>query len=552
MRPQGLSLHIGLNNVNPAHYDGWTGNLRACENDARDMAAIASSQNFTSSVLLTSNASTDRVLEAIRKAAAVLRAGDIFLCTYAGHGAQIADQNGDELDRKDETWLLYDRMLVDDELQLAMSGFRSGVRIVTVSDSCTSGTVSRIRARLVPKAVLMHTLEHHKALYQLIQRSARARKAMAPADSLLLSACQDGEIAADGDVNGLFTEMLKAVWNSGRFNGSYTSFWREISRRMPDSQNPNLLVTGSNQRAFQLERPFLITTREKKTMTTAYNDDDNWAEVEEQLRQRVPLAAPNGGTSPHQPVRARAPRAEVAIPVPTPDDAPDVATRGGGVTVRAFWWGFHLQIDHEALEEVLDSADAVNTLVGTIGGSIPSPAQPWIAVIAKFVTSAHALLRNVDQGNGIYLSMSWFAPGIFVPTTVPAGRGTEQLTRGRPVLEDRFSVSEAEEDVDTNIYVQPGQRVTITASGEIWSGVWGAGKNGPQGWLGWTASTDSPLPNRPPHSLLARLDGQTLYVGAGRSWRHRGNPAKLFLRINDNRPANGNGAFDVHVEMYDN
>lgn len=290
-------------------------------------------------------------------------------------------------------------------------------------------------------------------------------------------------------------------------------------------------------------------------MTTAYNDvDGNWAEVEEQLRQRVPLAAPNGGTSPHQLVRARAPRTEVAIPVPTPDDVPDVATRGGGVTVRAFWWGFHLQINHEALEEVLDSADAVNTLVGAIGGSIPSPAQPWIAVIAKFVTSAHALLRNLDQGNGIYLSMSWFAPGVFVPTTVPAGRGAghQQLTRGQPVVEGRFSVSESDEDVDTAIYVQPGQRVTITASGEIWSGVWGAGKNGPQGWLGWAASTDSPLPNRPPHSLLARLDGQTLYVGTGRSWRHRGDPAKLFLRINDNRPANGNGAFDVHVEVYEN
>ena len=38
---QGLSLHIGLNEVDPVHYGGWKGTLRGCENDARDMAALA-------------------------------------------------------------------------------------------------------------------------------------------------------------------------------------------------------------------------------------------------------------------------------------------------------------------------------------------------------------------------------------------------------------------------------------------------------------------------------------------------------------------------------
>jgi hypothetical protein len=90
----------------------------------------------------------------------------------------------------------------------------------------------------------------------------------------------------------------------------------------------------------------------------------------------------------------------------------------GRTIVEAFWWGFHLQLSHQDLMTVLDAADTVNTLVVLIGGSIPSPAAPWIQLIGPFVAATHAALRALDKGRGIYISMSWIAPGIFVPTTV--------------------------------------------------------------------------------------------------------------------------------------
>lgn len=37
---QGISLHTGLNVVDPAHYDGWSGPLNACEADAYAMETI--------------------------------------------------------------------------------------------------------------------------------------------------------------------------------------------------------------------------------------------------------------------------------------------------------------------------------------------------------------------------------------------------------------------------------------------------------------------------------------------------------------------------------
>lgn len=98
--------------------------------------------------------------------------------------------------------------------------------------------------------------------------------------------------------------------------------------------------------------------------------------------------------------------------------APAAPSDGGQATVRAFWWGFHVQISHNDLATVLDSADAVNDLVVMVGGNIPSPAAPWIRLIGPFVSATHDLLRSLDRGRGIYISMSWIAPGVFVPTTV--------------------------------------------------------------------------------------------------------------------------------------
>jgi hypothetical protein len=90
----------------------------------------------------------------------------------------------------------------------------------------------------------------------------------------------------------------------------------------------------------------------------------------------------------------------------------------GGTVVRAFWWGFHIQVSHEDLQSFLGGANAVNTIVDVIGGNIPSPAAPFIHLAAVFVAGALQLLAGLDRGNGVYISMSWFAPGVFVPTSV--------------------------------------------------------------------------------------------------------------------------------------
>jgi len=259
-RPVGLSLHIGLNKVNPAHYGGWDGALNACEADAKDMQAIARAAGFKATQRLTATAKAATIIQDIKAAAAKLQSGDIFLLTYSGHGGQMPDTNGDEPDNQDETWVLFDRQLVDDELFALFGAFAKGVRIFVLSDSCHSGTVTRAMPtgpvtgpapRLMPPAVAAQTYAAHRRTYDKILAAVPARAASIQAtlaSVILISGCQDNQLSLDGPRNGLFTGTLRAVWNGGRLTGGYRRFRDQIAARMPAYQTPNYFVAGGWRR----------------------------------------------------------------------------------------------------------------------------------------------------------------------------------------------------------------------------------------------------------------------------------------------------------------
>src|SRR5262245_37245617 len=102
---RGISIHIGLNIVDPTCYNGWDGQLSGCLNDALDMQAIANSLGYSSSLITDGQATAANVVRAIGQAAQQLNPDDILLLTYSGHGGQVQDANGDEPDGFDETWV---------------------------------------------------------------------------------------------------------------------------------------------------------------------------------------------------------------------------------------------------------------------------------------------------------------------------------------------------------------------------------------------------------------------------------------------------------------
>lgn len=278
---QGISLHIGLNSVNPNHYDGWSGELNACEYDANDMEAIAHSMGFQTQKLLTASATRAQVFIAIEKAAQTLKSGDLFLITNSSHGGQIPDFNDEkeEPDGMDETWCFYDGQVLDDELYLQYSKFKAGVRILIISDSCNSGTVAKIieapaikepKKRYMPAKIADAVYKKNEAFYRSLQQATKEQKlkkgslkdAM-QASGILIGAAQDGHSSYDGNRNGAFTEQLKKVWNNGNFNANYISFKQQIADRLKnqqvdDPQNPNYFLFGKKDSNFENQKPFTI------------------------------------------------------------------------------------------------------------------------------------------------------------------------------------------------------------------------------------------------------------------------------------------------------
>jgi hypothetical protein len=265
----GISLHIGLDRVDPDHYQGWDGQLAACEADAKDMIALAKKKGFKSSTLLLTKAATAAaVSNAILSAAKTLKSGDLFFLTYSGHGGQVNDTNADEADRMDETWVCYDRQLVDDELYEMWGKFKAGVRIVVLSDSCHSGTVLREipafisggpRIRAMPTFVVRKVQKAHARLYRAIQDEHRAAETTkVGASVLLISGCMDNQTSLDGARNGLFTGTLKKVWNGGRFKGGYRKLRDTIVSKMPPNQTPNYFFVGVANPKFEAQQPWTI------------------------------------------------------------------------------------------------------------------------------------------------------------------------------------------------------------------------------------------------------------------------------------------------------
>jgi hypothetical protein len=141
---KGISLHIGLNVVDDAAYGTPITPLRGCVNDANDMTALARSEGFSTTTLINEDGHSQNIIDGISDAAERLRSGDMFMLTYAGHGSQVPDVVGDETDAMSETWVAYDRQILDDELYALWGRFQPGVRILMVSDSCHSGTMARV------------------------------------------------------------------------------------------------------------------------------------------------------------------------------------------------------------------------------------------------------------------------------------------------------------------------------------------------------------------------------------------------------------------------
>lgn len=311
MAPQGMSVHVGVNNPDPKF--GVTP-LQGSVPDAISMQNIATIAGFNAQPFHDGEATFDKVTAAVLNAAAKLQAGDIFLFTFAGHGSfqptsALIDGG------RDETILLRDCLLIDNFVRRNLwSQFKKGVRILAIADSCHSETaLLSLNAASAAASALAATLDvvpdvpavdlagggspqsesigetdlvqppprqaakrkgvnrglteadrerildadkeiHERITKQLLSGEAAKLKA----SLMTLAACLDRQEALDFPDHGAFTRALLEVWNGGQFLGDYNRFIEDIQAKFsPLEQFPNMQLDQADD-AFVKQKPFTI------------------------------------------------------------------------------------------------------------------------------------------------------------------------------------------------------------------------------------------------------------------------------------------------------
>jgi len=129
------------------------GRLRGAVNDANDIAsALEASEVQDVTVLTDREATKTNVYEAWQGLVGRSKEGDLLIFHFSGHGISEPDDNGDETDGQDESYLFadYDDVenpgdrVVDDELEVWLSQAGAGGRkVLLIADACHSGSPTR-------------------------------------------------------------------------------------------------------------------------------------------------------------------------------------------------------------------------------------------------------------------------------------------------------------------------------------------------------------------------------------------------------------------------
>jgi hypothetical protein len=266
--PTGLSLHIGIERVDPAFHGTWETPLPSAVNDAWAMRNIAHSNGFSTDILLTASATAEAILESIRRKANELKDGDIFFLSFSGHGANVPAESDIPAGN---AWVTYQRLLGHAELNDSLSQFKTGVRVVLVSDSCFSGgliepeTLANLKNAFKNQAFTTKTMPG--SVTQDVLRSRPGLSLRAGTDAQLnasviaLFSSQENKASIALANHGLFTQKLLAAWDNGTVGPSYRKFFISIKAMLNKLQTPTYLTLGPHDdacKAFEENMPFTI------------------------------------------------------------------------------------------------------------------------------------------------------------------------------------------------------------------------------------------------------------------------------------------------------
>jgi metacaspase-1 len=205
------ALLFGIND-----YSGSANDLNGCINDVLQAEKVLTSLGFECVKFLDEEVTIEKFCSQTEKLIKETVAGDYLYIGYSGHGTQVPDKNGDELDHFDEALYLYDGPLIDDKTNVIFSQIKEGVNVVVAFDSCFSGTGTRSLDK-------RHEIRFHpvSGLERYNLRGTKKRTIYNPNDMryVYLSGCSDVQTSADAyisfEYHGAFSWFLWKAFKTG-------------------------------------------------------------------------------------------------------------------------------------------------------------------------------------------------------------------------------------------------------------------------------------------------------------------------------------------------
>lgn len=247
------ALLVGIN-----QYQDPRNNLKGCVNDVLMMGKLIT-ENFGFShenvrLLIDDRATTANIRQRLRWLVDDAGPGSVLLFHYSGHGSQVRDRNGDEMDDAlDEIICPYDLNwddpFTDDEFAHVIDSVPAGVNLTMILDCCHSGTGTRqffkepgLRGRaqtrfLIPPpdvgfrmaaGVEIDPGRPERTVNMVGTRQLATRRfgqSLTEQNAILISGCRADQTSADdwieADYHGALTYSLVRAITDSRYSLSY-------------------------------------------------------------------------------------------------------------------------------------------------------------------------------------------------------------------------------------------------------------------------------------------------------------------------------------------
>ena len=242
-------------------YKNTAWNLEGCTLDAAVMSGMLQDHfGFPGDnirVLMDSRATKDKIEGRLEWLVRDAKPGDALVFFYAGHGSQVRDRDGDELeDAMDEILcphdLDWDNPLTDDILHSYFKRVPQGANLSIVFDCCHSGTGTRsLLAPVTPKGEIIGEIEYSKTRYikppldvahrsrGIALRSRRVGESIIKENHLLMAACASHQEAQEkrfnGQARGAFSFYFVSALKRADWKMTYRQAHQDTMTRLRDN-----------------------------------------------------------------------------------------------------------------------------------------------------------------------------------------------------------------------------------------------------------------------------------------------------------------------------